>query len=771
MKYTTSIILTCIVILLVPCSSRAQFTDMIAYTSNKDGNGEIYIMKPDGANQTRLTDNSAQDLYPSWSPDASKITFGSNRDGNYEIYILDVNNPSNQTRLTNNSADDYKPSWSPDGSQIAFQSERDGNWELYVLDVNNPTNQTRLTDNSATDYGPSWSPDGSQITFYSNRDGNEEIYILDVNNPTNQTRLTDNPAIDSSPKWSPDGSKIVFHSNRFGWEIFVMDINNPTNQTRLTDNLYDDEWASWSPDGSKITFVSTRGGNREIYVMDSDGQNQIRLTDDPANSASCPSWSTNAFITLTSPNGSESWEASTTQNITWTSTGVTDVKLEYSTNNGTGWTEIATDINASIGSYEWTIPIRPSVNCSVKVSDVSNASINDTSDTNFTITESTGNTILFSSDRDGYNNIYVMNIDGTTVTKLTNTVFNDYQASFSSSGSKIVFSSNRDGIAQIWIMNSDGSNQTKIPISQLSDHLCLYPSLSPDESKIVFFSNVSGYNIFVCNIDGSNLQQLTNSYCQYPSWSPDGMQIAYEGRYENGVDQGDIYIMNADGTGKVNLTNTPAAEDDEFIQSWSPDGTKIAYCVIRILNGEQRREIFVRDIATGEETRVTYSDNNIVSNSCPTWSPDGSQIAFYTNRDDNGEIYIMDSTDGSNFSNLTNDPSADSYPSFKQALSVRSVVLTSPLGGESWEASTTQNITWTSTGVTNVKLEYSTNNGTDWTEIIASTPADGGPYAWTVPIRPSVNCLVRVSGAGNASINDVSDTAFTITAYSDLSGT
>ena len=93
----------------------------IAFTSIRDGNGEIYVMDADGSNQINLTGNPAQDFDPSWSHDGSKIAFMSNRDGNWEIYEMDADG-SNQTNLTSNSADDRVPSWSPDGSKIAFAS-------------------------------------------------------------------------------------------------------------------------------------------------------------------------------------------------------------------------------------------------------------------------------------------------------------------------------------------------------------------------------------------------------------------------------------------------------------------------------------------------------------------------------------------------------------------------------------------------------------------------------------------------------------------------
>ena len=88
------------------------------------------------------------------------------------------------------------------------------------------------------------------------------------------------------------------------------------------------------------------------------------------------------------------------------------------------------------------------------------------------------------------------------------------------------------------------------------------------------------------------------------------------------------------------------------------------------------------------------------------------------------------------------------------------VTVTSPNGGESWAWGSSHNIAWTSTGtIANVKIEYSTNNGTGWTTIIAST-ANTGSYAWTVPYTSSTQCLVRVSDASNAAIFDVSNAVF-----------
>jgi Tol biopolymer transport system component len=254
----------------------------IAFISSRDGNNEIYIMDGDGSNQTRLTNNSADDRAPAWSADGSKIAFRSSRDGNNEIYVMDGDG-SNQTRLTNNPADENAPAWSPDGSKIAFASSRDGNYEIYAMDAD-ASNVVRLTNNLDIDFTPAWSPDGSKIAFHRNRAGDFEINVMNADG-SNQTNLTNNPSVDAKPAWSPDGSKIAFHSNRDGdFEIYAMNADG-SNQTNLTNTpaVQDDEvLPAWSADGSKITFRITRDGNNEIYAMGSDGTNRTNLTNNPA---------------------------------------------------------------------------------------------------------------------------------------------------------------------------------------------------------------------------------------------------------------------------------------------------------------------------------------------------------------------------------------------------------------------------------------------------------------------------------------------------------
>ncbi len=255
--------------------------ERIVFTSYRDGNGEIYVMNADGSGQTRLTNNTALDLEPSFSADGTKIAFTSYRDGNGEIYVMNADG-SGQTRLTNNTAEDNQPSFSADGTKIAFTSRRDGNSgiyrEIYVMNADG-SGQTRLTSNADEDSQPSFGADGTKIAFTSYRDGNGgEIYVMNADG-SDQTRLTNDTAEDIQPSLSADGTKIAFASYRDGTalEIYVMTADG-SGQTRLTNNTATDNQPSFSADGTKIAFISNRDLNFEIYVMNADGTAQTRLT-------------------------------------------------------------------------------------------------------------------------------------------------------------------------------------------------------------------------------------------------------------------------------------------------------------------------------------------------------------------------------------------------------------------------------------------------------------------------------------------------------------
>ena len=265
--------------------------DLIAFAASWPATGRrysysgIFVVNPDGTEETQLYGRYGDAGSPAWSSDSTTIAFAadvqrySSSDGE-EIHVVNVDG-SGLKRLTYRRGYDLSPTWGPDGSKLAFVSAIQGNPEIYAL-VDFQTHLERLTDNNFADTAPAWSPDGTRIAFASDRGGDDEIYVMSADG-SGVVQLTDDVQCGSNygPAWSPDGSRIAYQSDVSAgqpgghYNIFVINEDGSEN-IRLTSYdviaIYRLNGAlSWSPDGTRIAFVSDLGGQYQVYVINSDG--------------------------------------------------------------------------------------------------------------------------------------------------------------------------------------------------------------------------------------------------------------------------------------------------------------------------------------------------------------------------------------------------------------------------------------------------------------------------------------------------------------------
>lgn len=246
------------------------------------------------------------------------------------------------------------------------------------------------------------------------------------------------------------------------------------------------------------------------------------------------------------------------------------------------------------------------------------------------------------------------------------------------------------------------------------------PPISGPRERIAFVSERDGHaEIYVMNSDGSGQTNLTNSPSNdyWPQWSPDN-KIAFHS-YEPGDVGGnaEIYVMDANGKNWIRLTHHEAS--DKF-PGWSPDGQKIVF----ISDRDGDFEIYVMD---SDGTRVSRLTRNPAKDYFPAWSPDGSKILFESDRDGNTEIYVMNA-DGGGLVKLTNNPATDTLASWSPQ--GNKITFTSDQSG--------QEEVWIMNGDGSDPVQLTTEGGkqprwsSDGTQIVFYSKRDGNPEIYVM---------------------------------------
>lgn len=230
------------------------------------------------------------------APTIAKVAFGSDRDGNREIYIMNPDG-TQQTNLTRHKADDVSPAWSPTGEQILFASDRERpqvppSWDLYVMDADGK-NVQRVFEKSEDRRHPTWAPDGKQIAYKRFDRGVGYIYIATIDG-----KKEERVAIGGTPSWSPDGTEIVFVTKvgKERWEINILNMRTWKQKVFFPFEARP-TWVKspeWSPSGDKLAFSWSDEVLQEqetVYIVNRDGRALEKVVQNPGLGAGSPIWS------------------------------------------------------------------------------------------------------------------------------------------------------------------------------------------------------------------------------------------------------------------------------------------------------------------------------------------------------------------------------------------------------------------------------------------------------------------------------------------------
>lgn len=272
-----------------------------------------------------------------------------------------------------------------------------------------------------------------------------------------------------------------------------------------------------------------------------------------------------------------------------------------------------------------------------------------------------GDKILLISDLGGVTEqAYIMNLDGSDLRSVSAPGIGVNSARWSPDGERVVMDGNSSGAWDIYTCRADGSGFARLfetHVAQATD-----PVWSPNGDSIAFVTDASGNNrIAVTSAAGGsytdileNLPQVNANNNTAPRWSPTGRSIAFVST-EQPSQYSDIYVVGSNGSGLVNITQTTTVYEDA--PRWSPDGKKIAFDSRLTSSGNNRIRIVAADDGRTLDNGADYGGNE----SSFAWSPDGKKIVYSTNRDNNFEIYIMDS-DRNNPVRMTYSQAADLNP-------------------------------------------------------------------------------------------------------------
>ena len=276
--------------LLCSVSVESLAAEKIVFSSNRNGNFEIYMMNPDGSQQVRLTNHRASDFGPAFSPTGEEILFVSERSGERDLYIMRADGGGERPVFRTAPAYRDDPAWSPDGKKIVY-SQHDFAADLatvYTAKADG-TSVTRVVEIKSSEGGePAWSPDGTEIAyvvvdelFWTSR----QIRFINLKTRKQETLLPDDIPRMRQPAWSAVHNKIAFvwiRPEHHQQSIFIANRDGSGLQ-QIVEVLALSP--VWSPSGDELVYSQGTANETQIFKINLVTHGVTQLTHDGSNYA------------------------------------------------------------------------------------------------------------------------------------------------------------------------------------------------------------------------------------------------------------------------------------------------------------------------------------------------------------------------------------------------------------------------------------------------------------------------------------------------------
>jgi len=456
-------------------------------------------------------------------------------------------------------------------------------------------------------------------------------------------------------------------------------------------------------------------------------------------------------IEVTVPGGGERWDAGSTQVIQWNSTGVQNVRIQYSKDGGNSWVNIIQKTGALTGSYSWTIPDEASSDrCRIRISDSVDTAFFDDSDSDFEILENPANTdALIAIDTSlaepgVQGNVPVEHIGGSTFVG-----FALYADSWRTSRAYTIKMTWDSGLAAF---RRDASflsaNGEKLNVNGAIINL-------PDENNILL-ADSGTYDLEVIADAAGRFEANVRRTSVGVSRLREGLLYVAVFRTAQEFGTGDVLDVTVEVTVTDKLGTRKTLEPKVF-RVIGEDYVESFIEVNSPVGGELWKEGTTKDIlwtsSQVQRVNIEYSADNAAS-----WNPVASDIDATTGSyawqvpgtvSDECLVRISDASNAQ-----VNGVSAGTF----SITSSNYIQITSPSGGDIWTVNSEKEIQWEFKGVDSFRLEITYDGGGSWEVIEGTVTATTGLYAWTVPDRPSAQCRLRVTDKVNPDITSTSDT-------------